>query len=84
MLTNSLDDGGSHTQFVQDARTLVYQDKVFAIGVASAWFTPSFFVTTKTPTYGYNVSANWQTRPTSSPWAAPPRSIQRVPDRWPT
>ena len=63
MLTNSLDDGGSPTQFVQDARTLVDQDHVFAIGVASAWFTPSFFVTTKTPTYGYNVSANWQTAP---------------------
>ena len=63
VLTNSLDDGGSDTQFVQDARTLIYQDHVFAIGVASAWFTPSLFVTTKTPTYGYNVSANWQTAP---------------------
>jgi ABC-type branched-subunit amino acid transport system substrate-binding protein len=63
VLTNSLDDGGSDTQFVQDARTLVDQDHVFAIGVASAWFTPSLFVTTKTPTYGYNVSANWQTAP---------------------
>jgi hypothetical protein len=36
---------------------------VFAIGVASAWFTPNYFVSTKTPTYGYNVSANWQTAP---------------------
>jgi ABC-type branched-subunit amino acid transport system substrate-binding protein len=63
VLTNSLDDGGSPSQFVQDARTLVDQDHVFAIGVASAWFTPGYFVATKTPTYGYNVSANWQNAP---------------------
>jgi ABC-type branched-subunit amino acid transport system substrate-binding protein len=63
VLTHSLDDGGSPSQFVQDARTLVDQDHVFAIGVASAWFAPGFFVTTKTPTYGYNVSSNWQTAP---------------------
>ena len=63
VLTNNLDDGGSPTQFVQDAHTLIDQDHVFAIGVASAWFTPNYFVTTKTPTYGYNVSANWQGAP---------------------
>jgi ABC-type branched-subunit amino acid transport system substrate-binding protein len=63
VLTNSLDDGGSPTQFTQDVHTLIDQDHVFAIGVASAWFTPGYFVTTNTPTYGYNVSANWQTSP---------------------
>ncbi len=63
VLTNSLDDGGSPTQFVQDAHTLIDQDHVFAIGVASAWFTPNYFVSTHTPTYGYNVSANWQNAP---------------------
>ncbi len=63
VLTNSLDDGGSPTQFTQDVHTLIDQDHVFAIGVASAWFTPNYFVDTKTPTYGYNVSANWQTAP---------------------
>ena len=59
VMTNSLDDGGSPTQFVQDAHTLIDQDHVFGIGVASAWFTPNYFVSTATPTYGYNVSANW-------------------------
>ena len=63
VLTNSLDDGGSPTQFTQDVHTLIDQDHVFAVGVASAWFTPGYFVTTNTPTYGYNVSSNWQTSP---------------------
>jgi ABC-type branched-subunit amino acid transport system substrate-binding protein len=63
VLTNDLDDGGSPSQFTQDAHNLIDQDHVFAIGVASAWFSPNYFVTTKTPTYGYNVSANWQTSP---------------------
>ena len=63
VLTNSLDDGGSPTQFTQDVHTLIDQDHVFAAGVLSAWFTPGYFVSTKTPTYGYNVSANWQTAP---------------------
>lgn len=63
VLTNNLDDGGSPSQFTQDAHNLIDQDHVFAIGVASAWFAPNYFVTTKTPTYGYNVSANWQKAP---------------------
>jgi ABC-type branched-subunit amino acid transport system substrate-binding protein len=63
VLTNSLDDGGSPSQFTQDVHNLIDGDHVFAIGVASAWFTPNYFVATKTPTYGYNVSANWQTAP---------------------
>jgi ABC-type branched-subunit amino acid transport system substrate-binding protein len=32
---------------------------VFAVFVASFWFTPNYFVETHTPTYGYNVSGNW-------------------------
>ena len=63
VLTNNLDDGGQSSQFTQDAHTLIDQDHVFAVGVASAFFTPNYFVTTKTPTYGYNVTANWQTSP---------------------
>ncbi len=63
VLTQNLDDGGSPTQFTQDVHTLIDQDHVFAVGVSSAWFTPGYFVSTKTPTYGYNVSANWQTAP---------------------
>ncbi len=63
VLTNNLDDGGSPTQFTQDVHTLIDQDHVFAAAASSAWFTPGYFVSTKTPTYGYNVSANWQTAP---------------------
>jgi ABC-type branched-subunit amino acid transport system substrate-binding protein len=63
VLTNSLDDGGSPSQFTQDVHTLIDQDHVFAVGASSAWFTPGYFTSTKTPTYGYNVSANWQTAP---------------------
>jgi len=63
VLSANLDDGGSPTQFTQDTHTLIDQDHVFAVGVASAWFTPGYFVSTGTPTYGYNVSANWQTAP---------------------
>jgi branched-chain amino acid transport system substrate-binding protein len=63
VLSNNLDDGGSPSQFTQDVHTLIDQDHVFAVGVASAWFTPNYFVSTKTPTYGYNVSGNWQTAP---------------------
>jgi ABC-type branched-subunit amino acid transport system substrate-binding protein len=63
VLTANLDDGGSPTQFTQDTHTLIDQDHVFAVAVASAWFSPNYFVATRTPTYGYNVSANWQTAP---------------------
>jgi len=63
VLTNNLDDGGSPSQFTQDVHTLIDQDHVFAVATASAWFTPGYFVSTKTPTYGYNVTANWQTAP---------------------
>ena len=63
VLTADLDDGGSPTQFTQQVHTAIDQDHVFAVGVASAWFTPNYFVATKTPTYGYNVSANWDTAP---------------------
>ena len=63
MLTADLDDGGSPSQFTQQVHTAIDQDHAFAVGVASAWFTPGYFVSTDTPTYGYNVSANWETAP---------------------
>ncbi len=63
VVSANLDDGGSSTQFTQDTHTLIDQDHVFAVGVASYWFTPNYFVSTRTPTYGYNVSGNWQTWP---------------------
>ena len=56
----TLDDGGNPSQFTQLANTLVNQDHVFAVtGVASAFFTPNIFVEAKIPTYGYNVTGNW-------------------------
>jgi ABC-type branched-subunit amino acid transport system substrate-binding protein len=55
-----LDDGGSPSQFNQLANTLINQDHVFAVtGVATAFFTPNLFVESNTPTYGYNVTENW-------------------------
>jgi branched-chain amino acid transport system substrate-binding protein len=63
-LKYTLDDGGSPSQFNQLANTLINQDHVFAItGIASAFFTPNVFTEAKIPTYGYNVSTNWQTAP---------------------
>ncbi len=60
VLANNLDDGGSPTTFSQLAHTLIEQDHVFAVGVSTAAFSPNLFVQTGTPTYGYNVTGNWQ------------------------
>jgi branched-chain amino acid transport system substrate-binding protein len=59
----NLDDGGQSSQFTQLSHTLIDQDHAFAVMVASYWFTPNYFVETKTPTYGYNVSGNWANAP---------------------
>jgi ABC-type branched-subunit amino acid transport system substrate-binding protein len=60
-LKYTLDDGGNPSQFNQLANTLINQDHVFAItGVASAFFSPNVFTEAKIPTYGYNVSDNWE------------------------
>ena len=59
VLSADLDDGGSPTQFTQEAHTLLEQDHVFAAFISTYWFTPSLFEETDTPTYGYNVSDNW-------------------------
>ena len=63
VLAYDLDDGGQPSQYTQQVHTLIDQDHVFAVGAASVWFTPNYFVATKTPTYGYNVSSNWQGAP---------------------
>jgi len=63
-LTYNLDDGGSPSQFTQLTHTLIDQDHVFAVGVASYWFTPGYFAQTSTPTFGYNVTGNWSPYPT--------------------
>ncbi len=55
-----LDDGGNTTTFNQLASTLINQDHVFAVtGVATASFSPNYFVEAKVPTYGYDVTGNW-------------------------
>jgi ABC-type branched-subunit amino acid transport system substrate-binding protein len=60
----ALDDGGNPSQFTTLANTLVNQDHVFAVtGVATAFFTPNIFVEAGTPTYGYNVTENWNGPP---------------------
>ncbi len=63
ILAYNLDDGGQPSQFTQLTHTLIDQDHAFAVMVASYWFTPNYFVETGTPTYGYNVSGNWQGPP---------------------
>lgn len=56
----ALDDGGNPTTFNQLANTLINQDHVFAVtGVATIFFSPSYFVESGIPTYGYNVTDNW-------------------------
>ncbi len=62
-LAYDLDDAGLSSQFETDTRTAVDQDHAFAVAVSSYWFTPSFFVATCTPTYGYNVDGNWAGAP---------------------
>ncbi len=59
VVAHNLDDGGNPTTFSQLAHTLIQQDNAFAVFVSTFWFTPDFFVSTGTPTYGYNVSGNW-------------------------
>ena len=58
-LKYNLDDGSNPATFTQLAHTLVEQDHVFAVLASSFFFSPNFFISTKTPTFGYNVSGNW-------------------------
>ena len=59
LLKYNLDDGSDPTTFTQEAHTLIEQDHVFAILSSSYFFSPDFFASTGTPTFGYNVSGNW-------------------------
>lgn len=63
VLVGNYDDGGSPTQFTQDAHTLIDQNHAFAAFISSFWFTPGIFVENGTPTYGYNVSNDWAGEP---------------------
>ena len=59
-LTYNTDDTGNPSQDTALEHTLVDQDHVFAVaGVATAFFPPTYFVQTCTPTFGYNVTGNW-------------------------
>ncbi len=62
-LAYDLDDAGLSSQFQADTHTAIQQDHAFAVAVSSYWFTPSYFVATCTPTYGYNVDGNWSGAP---------------------
>lgn len=59
VLAYNLDDGGVSSQFQAATHTAIDQDHAFAVAVSSLWFTPSYFVSTCTPTYGFNVTGNW-------------------------
>jgi branched-chain amino acid transport system substrate-binding protein len=59
LLKYDLDDGSNPATFTQLAHTLIEQDHVFGVLASSFFFSPNFFVSTNTPTFGYNVSGNW-------------------------
>jgi ABC-type branched-subunit amino acid transport system substrate-binding protein len=59
VLAANLDDGGSPTQFTQLTHTLLNQDHVSAVGISTFFFNPSLYAQSGVPTYGYNVSGNW-------------------------
>jgi ABC-type branched-subunit amino acid transport system substrate-binding protein len=63
VLAYNLDDAGLSSQFQTDTHTAIDQDHAFAVAVSSYWFTPSYFVSTCTPTYGFNVNGNWAGAP---------------------
>lgn len=62
-LSYNLDDAGLSSQFQSATHTAVDQDHAFAVAVSSYWFTPTYFVRTCTPTYGFNVDGNWSGAP---------------------
>jgi ABC-type branched-subunit amino acid transport system substrate-binding protein len=63
VLAYDLDDAGLASQFQSDTHTAIDQDHAFAVAVSSYWFTPSYFVSTCTPTYGDDVDGNWSGAP---------------------
>jgi hypothetical protein len=63
VLAYDLDTAGLSTQFDSATHTAIDQDHAFAVAVSSFWFAPTYFVSTCTPTYGYNVNGNWTGAP---------------------
>jgi branched-chain amino acid transport system substrate-binding protein len=59
VLAANLDDGGNPSQFTQLTHTLLQQDHVSAVGISTFFFNPSLYSQSGVPTYGYNVSGNW-------------------------
>jgi len=62
-LAYNLDDGGTPSRFVSLAHTVVDQDHAFGVVASSYFFNPTYLVSTCTPTYGYNVTGDWQGPP---------------------
>ncbi|MHB8219765.1 MAG: ABC transporter substrate-binding protein [Acidimicrobiales bacterium] len=60
----SLNTGGNPTDFSSLTQTLINQDHAFAaVGVATAFFKPTYYVQTDTPTFGFNVTGTWTKHP---------------------
>jgi branched-chain amino acid transport system substrate-binding protein len=59
VLSANLDDAGNPSQFTQLTHTLLQQDHVSAVGISTFFFNPSLYAQSGVPTYGYNVSGNW-------------------------
>ncbi len=62
-LAYNLDDTGTGGRFVTLSHTVIDQDHAFAVFASSYFFNPSYFVSTCTPTYGYNTSGDWTNAP---------------------
>ena len=63
VLAYNLDTGGQPSNFTSATHTAIDQDHAFAVAVSSYWFSPTYFVATCTPTYGYNVNGSWTGAP---------------------
>ncbi len=63
VLAHSLNDVGTGTRFESETHVAIDQDNAFAVLVSSYWFTPTYFTSTCTPTYGFNVTGDWTAAP---------------------
>jgi ABC-type branched-subunit amino acid transport system substrate-binding protein len=62
-LAYNLNDTGTETRFVTLSHAVIDQDHAFAVFASSYWFNPTYFTTTCTPTYGFNVTGDWTREP---------------------
>lgn len=62
-LAYNLNTQGTLSRFETLTHTAIDQDHAFATIISTYWFQPTAFVSTCTPTYGYNVSGNWANEP---------------------